>query len=57
MRPTRSILVLAVMAAARMIWSRAVLSAMLKLARSGSMSGSVEDRVGHRGAQDLVGGQ
>ena len=43
--------------AARMTWSRAAFRATVKLARSGSVPGTVLGGVGDRGAQGLVGDQ
>jgi hypothetical protein len=57
MVPARSITVPAMTLAALMIWSRAALSAMVKLARSGVGARDGADGVGHGGAQDLVGDQ
>ena len=57
MSPARSMTVPAMTPAARMTWSRAAFRAMVKLARSGSVPGTVRGGVGDGGAQRLVGDQ
>ena len=56
MAPARSMLEPAMTPAARVTWSRAVFRAMVKLARSGSVPGTVGG-VGDSGAEGLVGDQ
>ena len=54
MFPARSVTEPAITPAARMTWSRAVFRATAKLARSGSVPGTVLGGVGDGGAQGLV---